>query len=138
MVKIGSVLLVDDDRITNYINERILVKNSFVSKITVKFNGQEAINYLKEECDSPELCPELILLDINMPILNGLEFIESLQNSNAPALKNSKICFLSTSENEIDQQKIRKLGDFYFVSKPLTSAKLMDIYTKVLKPTQPI
>ena len=133
MVKIGSVLLVDDDRITNYINERLLVKNSFAGKITIKHNGQEAINYLEEECDSPELCPELILLDINMPILNGLEFIELLQTTDAPALKNSKICFVSTSENEMDQQKIRKLGDFYFVSKPLTSAKLMDIFKNLLK-----
>lgn len=128
MKAIESVLLIDDDKITNYINERLILKTGFSQNIVVKTNGEEGLSYLEKECIPHNSPPKLILLDINMPVINGIEFIENFKNMDSEVLESIKICILSTSENESDLQKIKQLGDFYFVSKPLTAQKLIDIY----------
>jgi CheY-like chemotaxis protein len=129
MKALKSVLLIDDDKINNYINERLIRKTGFCNCIAIKNNGEEALLYLQNECIPQNEIPDLILLDINMPVINGIEFIEIFIQKHPQLLKKIKICVLSTSENESDLQKIKLLGDFYYVSKPLTSQKLMDIYT---------
>lgn len=128
MKAIESVLLIDDDKINNYINERLIKQTGFSQNIIVKTNGEEGINYLENECIPQNKTPTLILLDINMPVINGIEFIEIFNKLCFPSLNTIKICILSTSENESDLQKIKQLGSFYFVSKPLTKQKLQDIY----------
>jgi CheY-like chemotaxis protein len=127
MTSIGSVLLVDDDKITNYINERLIKKSGLAENVIIKNNGEEALTFFKEG-DGMGIYPSLILLDINMPVVNGIEFIEAFQKMQNPLLKNIKICILSTSENQLDIDKIKSLGHFYFVSKPLTKDKIESIY----------
>ena len=127
MNSLKSVLLVDDDNINNFINERLLTKNNFCDNIVIKNNGDQALSYLQNECLERRIFPDLILLDINMPVINGIEFIEILHKLNIAELNLIKICILSTSENESDLQKVNKMGDFFWVSKPLTQEKLIHI-----------
>ena len=96
MNSLKSVLLVDDDNINNFINERLLTKNNFCDNIVIKNNGDQALSYLQNECLERRIFPDLILLDINMPVINGIEFIEILHKLNIAELNLIKICILST------------------------------------------
>ncbi|MFL5728737.1 MAG: response regulator, partial [Cytophagaceae bacterium] len=68
MIKLNSVLLVDDDVINNFINARLIKKAEMAQDLHISTNGKEAISHLTEKLEKNELCPELILLDINMPV----------------------------------------------------------------------
>lgn len=75
MKKLRSILLVDDDKVTNFLH-RIIIEDMNVSQeLLTAQNGREALHLLQQLCQENK-CPELILLDINMPVMNGFEFLE--------------------------------------------------------------
>ena len=74
--KLNSILLIDDDIATNFIHTRLIKKTLVVDTIITKLNGEEAMEYLTTKKDGEYPQPELIFLDINMPVMNGWEFIE--------------------------------------------------------------
>lgn len=71
MKKIKRILLVDDSKATNFFNKTILLKSDYVEEVFVATNGEEALEFI----DSNNV-PEIIFLDINMPIMNGWEFLK--------------------------------------------------------------
>ncbi len=86
-------------------------------------HGREALDIVREKCQK-EQCPELILLDIHMPVLDGFGFLEELQNSadlNSAALR---IVLLSSSTHALDVAKAKEYPVFDFIEKPLTLEKL--------------
>ena len=98
MKKLNTVLLVDDDRITNFINQRLIEKLNITQNVTALLNGKEAIDYIKTTNLEKKQLPDLILLDINMPVMDGFEFVNSFR-----ALLYEKkviIVMLTTSSNE--------------------------------------
>lgn len=129
MEKLHKILLVDDDTITNFMNERLLKKLNISEEVKVSINGLEALNYIKDESSSKE-CPELIFLDINMPVMNGIEFLESFKDCNCCERK-PVVVILTTSSDPGDLDKI---SNFPFVggflNKPLTEQKIQDICSK--------
>jgi CheY-like chemotaxis protein len=132
MAKINCILLVDDDSITNFINERLIRKLNVTNDIKITMNGEEGINYIRAQGDKGEICPELILLDINMPIMNGFEFIREFENLNIKDKEKVKIIILTTSKNIKDIELLKSLGNFEFISKPLTEEKLFNCLTKAI------
>ncbi len=130
MEKLNTVLIVDDDFINNFLTERIIKKMDIANNIKVLMNGHEGMTYLKETClyDTKQ-CPELIFLDINMPVMDGFDFIEAFEH--LPLAHKSKIVILTTSRHNSDIEKISALGDFEMVNKPLTQEKLLDCLAKV-------
>src|SRR5688572_25251165 len=93
-------------------------------EVTVVNNGEEGVKCLYDHCFKTSLSPELILLDINMPVMDGFEFINAF---NAIDFKNKdqvKIAILTTSSHSIDKERIAKLGVKCFVNKPLTEDKV--------------
>ncbi|HEY8399830.1 MAG TPA: response regulator [Cytophagaceae bacterium] len=130
--KLDCILLVDDDSINNYINERLLKKLHVANSIRIAVNGEEAIEMIKEYCNSHNnCCPEIILLDINMPVMNGFEFIESFQKLEIKNKGKVTITILTSSSNTKDIEKIRSLGNYPYINKPLTEQKLKDLLIKV-------
>ena len=125
MQKLNHILLVDDDTINNFINEKLLKKLDCANRISVKLNGEEALNFLREECiPNPELCPELILLDINMPVMDGFEFLERYKTLNFPNKGSVIIVMLTTSTNPNDTERLNKAGISGYINKPLTEEKI--------------
>jgi CheY-like chemotaxis protein len=76
--------------------------------------------------------PSLIILDIDMPVQNGFEFLTELLNSDLLAVKNIPLAVLTNSSHIEDMEKIRKFGDFVYVSKPLTDKKLQELVEKMI------
>jgi CheY-like chemotaxis protein len=126
MAKYKRVLLVDDDPAAIYILRTILKKMDIAEEICVAPNGEEAMNIvLNAECHNLQH-PEIIFLDINMPIINGFEFVALF---NTLDLKNKvEIVILTSSENEKDIKKMEDLGINKILHKPITHGKVMSSF----------
>jgi len=121
-----SILVVDDDKICNFLTVNALKKAGIEGDIEVVINGLEAINKLKELSDFPDL----ILLDINMPIMDGLDFLKNYKVEGFEG--KTKIAMYTSSIREADKQVAFQYKDvFDFINKPLTHEKLIDLINKL-------
>jgi len=118
-------LLIDDDVISNFINQRLIKKRNPSSNIKIALNGEEGLKIIQEEFYKNNLMPHIIFLDINMPVMNGMEFIVALRNSNFSGQNLPPIIMLTTSVNPKDLDELDKLGMHFIINKPLTDAKLL-------------
>jgi CheY-like chemotaxis protein len=119
-MKVDKVLLVDDDSISNFIN-RSIIEEILTPDIEVAENGLEALEILKA-CISHDNCPHLIFLDINMPVMNGFEFLEALDKLRTkPDLK---VIVLTSSRAIRDLNQASAYSILGYICKPLTVNKL--------------
>ena len=111
------VMLIDDNSMDNFINKRLIESCEFASDIIICNSGKEALDYF----NSGQEIPSLVFLDINMPEMNGFEFLEAFENLPADIHKQCKVLMLSTSESFKDLNKANK-NRFVkkFLNKPLT------------------
>ncbi|SHF92412.1 Response regulator receiver domain-containing protein [Flavobacterium fluvii] len=130
--KLNCILLIDDDLATNFINKRILQKANLTDYIHVALNGKEALEYLSKKgnfesiVDYPQ--PQLILLDINMPVMDGWEFIETYRNLDIENKEDITIVMLSSSCNPADKAKAESIDVVAeFRQKPMNKVALLDI-----------
>lgn len=132
-----SVLLVDDDEINNFISIKLIKKALSNAEITACLNGKLAIELLTDiQKNDPSKLPDYILLDINMPIMNGWEFLDEYKRLNIDPLGQSKIFIISSSvfSNDINKARSYKLVH-NFISKPLNVDKIIELF-KVGEPVQ--
>jgi CheY-like chemotaxis protein len=111
--KTKHILIIDDDDISNFVTRKTLECYDLVDKTTVFDNPMDALDYLKNS----ESKPDIILLDIKMPVMNGFEFIEEFNKLNC----NSVIYILSSSVYSKDKDKAKVKGIKY-MSKPLKAS----------------
>src|ERR1700749_4525678 len=125
-----SILLVDDDEINNFISIKLIKKALLTTEIMACLNGKFAIDQLVEiQRKDPSKLPDYILLDINMPIMNGWEFLDEYKRLNIDPLGKSKIFIISSSVFSNDINKARSyplVKDF--ISKPLNVEKIIDLF----------
>lgn len=126
------VMLLDDNELDNFINQKIIEASHFSKKIYTNTSGQSALEFLSNllvlEDESEVIMPEVIFIDINMPIMDGFQFIKSLMEMPQDRLRNCKLVILTSSMFEEDQQKARSLiSDIVFLNKPLTEAALAQL-----------
>ncbi|MEI8280350.1 MAG: response regulator [Bacteroidota bacterium] len=126
-MKFSFTLLVDDDSTSNLISERILSKTNLTEKVHVTWNGKEAIDYIVSSIDEGNDivdCPDFILLDINMPIMDGFEFLDAFQKIDTRG-KDIKIVMLTSSIDRHDMETSKKYPIHGYITKPLTFEKLL-------------
>lgn len=111
------ILLVDDDRIDVMTVKRAFVKNNITNKLHVASNGEEALKMLRGACESPPVRPGLILLDLNMPLMNGIEFLEIAKND--VSLRRIPVVVLTTSIEGVDKERCFDLGVAGYFVKPV-------------------
>lgn len=126
--KVNFILLVDDDPINNFLNLRLLDSLNIADEVKVCMNGLEALEFLNELKNTCDHFPDLILLDINMPVLDGFEFLKAFQQLQLDEKDSVKIVMLTTSSAKSDLNKIDDLG-YKVINKPLTEEKI----NKILK-----
>jgi CheY-like chemotaxis protein len=129
MKKLEKILLIDDDEIANFYNQLIIEEMQIANNIVVKTNGAEALRFLEDQCflgdqSSKHLCPEIIFLDVNMPVMNGLEFLEELNRKNYHHICSACVVMLTSSNNTRDLEAAQKLGIRAYMNKPLTEEKI--------------
>lgn len=125
--KLNNILLVDDDAAVNFINSFLLKKMDCADKITVRENAMLALDYLKNNFLEGNAAPDLIFLDINMPCMNGWEFIEAFRKLPAQ-ITHSPIVMLTTSTNPDDEEKALCIPEIAsFKTKPLSKDKMNNI-----------
>lgn len=125
---IDLVLLVDDNDTDNFISKRIIEITRFARRVEVKSSGKGALDYLKEHQNEPENIPNLIFLDINMPIVDGFVFLYEFEKFNELVRSKSKVIILSSSDNKRDIDKIVNNNHVIkFITKPLTESALDEI-----------
>jgi CheY-like chemotaxis protein len=125
---IDLVMLVDDNDTDNFISKRIIEITKFSNEVEVKNSGKKALDYLKEHCDDVEKLPDLIFLDINMPIVDGFVFLYEFEKFNATIKDKCKVVILSSSDNKRDIDKIVNNDHVIkFITKPLTETSLSGI-----------
>ncbi len=126
-----TVLLIDDDSITNLLNEKILLKHEVAHTVYKYTDASIALNDLKQNVNSSNRInmPDLIFLDINMPEMDGWKFLEELLSIGDIDFAKCKVVMLSSS---IDITDIQKSISYYmisnFITKPLTPDKLKSLH----------
>src|ERR1700751_1501438 len=125
-----SILLVDDDAINNFISIKLIKKALMNTDIMACLHGKYAIDLLLDiQREDPSKLPDYILLDINMPIMNGWEFLDEYKRLNIDPLGKTKIFIISSSVFSNDINKARSyplVKDF--ISKPLNVDKIVELF----------
>ena len=126
--KLNCVLLVDDDDATNYIHKFIINEINFAEHIKIVENGQEALNYLKSKNDRDYRRPNLIFLDVNMPQMDGWEFLEHYKRLDEELIDKMMVVMLTTSLNPDDKANAETIGYIdRYMTKPLNAKMLREL-----------
>lgn len=126
MAKSLNILLIEDDVIEVMKFNRVLKKLEFNHLIIEATNGEEALDILRKK----EIVPDIIILDLNMPKLNGIEFLNILKADDA--LKFIPAIILTTSNNHKDVMECYKIGIAGYILKPLKYEEYVDRIAKLL------
>ncbi|AHM62956.1 two-component response regulator [Flammeovirgaceae bacterium 311] len=132
MKKLNSILLVDDDAICSWINRVMLEEMKVAQTVACINDGKSAIEYLQNGCCNPDAtpnaCPDLIFLDLNMPGVDGFEVLEKLRETKGcESFSAEKIVVLTTSMHQKDLEKANNYNVYGYLIKPLTEAKINGI-----------
>lgn len=130
--KVNCILLIDDNKIDNFFHTRVINKYGVATHIIVKDSAEEGLEYLRNKEINKGLKPDIIFLDINMPGMNGWEFIDEYSLLEKELQSSIVVVMLSTSDNPDDIALARTktiLADFK--TKPLTKEKLNDVILKI-------
>ena len=129
MQKIKTVCVIDDDPIFVFGAKRLMKEAGFCNSILVYNNGQEGLEQLKILMNSPNLeeIPDIIFLDLNMPVMDGWEFLDRFTKINPP--KSIVIYIVTSSISSYDKQRAEEYASAIkqYVIKPITPTKLKEI-----------
>lgn len=127
-----AVMLIDDNEIDNFINLKMLENTFFSERIFVHTNGKSALEFLQNLVRQGQkdeiLFPEIIFLDLNMPVMDGYQFADEFEKIQNSFIERTKIVVLTTSLNLQDVEKSKKYSRIIkYINKPLTKLSLESI-----------
>ena len=128
-VRYSTAMLIDDSEIDNFINLKMLEGCNFAERVYVHTNGKSALEFLKniERMGTGQnvLFPDVIFLDLNMPVMDGYQFADEFEKLPETLKNGTKIVVLTTSLNPSDIDKAKKYPQIIkYVNKPLTHPTL--------------
>ncbi|WP_207433804.1 response regulator [Sabulibacter ruber] len=122
------IMLVDDDDTTNFVNKRLLIKLGVAKEIIVKKNGAEALEYLQSSSKEGVAYPDLIFLDIKMPVMDGFSFLDEYHNQKLFQNNSMIILMLTSSASFYDLERLKGYESVKkHFSKALTEADVREI-----------
>ena len=125
---IDLVMLVDDNDTDNFISRRIIEITKFAGDVVIKNSGKSALEYLEDHKTNHAKLPDLIFLDINMPIVDGFVFLYEFEKFDYTIKDKCKVIILSSSDNKRDIDKIVNNDHVIkFITKPLTEIALDEV-----------
>ena len=131
--KLNCILLVDDDEATNFLNRKNIIKLGITEHIQAVLNGKEALDFLTtpgnyggKTASFPK--PQLIILDVNMPVMNGWEFLDEYEKLGDEKKGEIIIVMISTSFNSNDEQLAKSFSSVSgYNRKPLSREEITDL-----------
>lgn len=123
-------LLVDDDPISCFINKELLSEHGLTEYSHVVSNGAEAIDFIDKHwipLNNEKNCPNVVLLDLNMPVMDGFEFLEEIGSRSLVSHSKFKIVVLTSSTNPHDLERAQRYNVDGYLNKPLCADKLRQI-----------
>lgn len=131
--KFKNILLIDDDSSSNFFHKRLLTKKSnFAENVMVAHDGKEGIEMLKNKKENGGVTPDIIFLDINMPVMDGWEFLEEYEKLEPEFKAKTVVIMLTSSLNPDDRDKALSYGDVdAMYNKLLDTTILKDIEEKL-------
>ncbi|MEM7036353.1 MAG: response regulator [Bacteroidota bacterium] len=127
------MLLIDDDEVTNFYNTHILNKMGVAEHIHFEMNGENGLKYLTDKANYDEdyVHPELILLDINMPIMNGFEFLDAYEKLSEAERGKHLIVMLTSSPLSMDMDRAHSFPSLRdYITKPLKENQVNELLEK--------
>jgi CheY-like chemotaxis protein len=126
-----NILLVDDDYIFNFLNQQVLQRMGIANEIYTAINGKEALTLFTPMAGNPGITPDVILLDLNMPIMDGFAFLDAMKTADIPGKENIAIIIVSSSQNPEDVKRAMDRGVDHYLTKPLAVADLRNILDNI-------
>lgn len=127
-MSLPTIWIIDDDKLYQFTIQKAIEKTQKVGQIISFPNGYEAINFLKNHLSQPNKLPEVILLDINMPVMDGWQFLNEYLALENQIAKKSIIYIVTSSIDNSDKLKVKSLeGVKDFVVKPISKDRLVEI-----------
>jgi len=130
MISFKTILLIDDDYISNFITEILILREEFAQKVVTFLSAEDALVYLQSAAQENTSFPDIIFLDLNMPGMNGFEFLEAYKQIPATSLAACRLYMLSSAVDAQDivlAKNMELVEDF--ISKPLTTVD-MDVISE--------
>jgi len=127
--KYPHVMLIDDSELDNFINEKTLEANYFAKKVYVHTSAKSALEFLNNLVtigeEYSDIYPRVIFIDINMPMMDGFQFIDHYKKNSEEQLQKPKLVILTSSVYNEDRQKANDISpEITFLNKPLTKTML--------------
>ncbi len=131
----NSILMVDDSDVDLFITSKI-IEMSQVCAHTVAMNSPlRALDYLRSSAEADRDTPDLLLLDVNMPYMNGFEFLAQLERA-LPEQRRPRVVLLTSSVDDRDRAKAAAFWSVLgFINKPLTVEALQQLQVHALRPS---
>jgi CheY-like chemotaxis protein len=132
MAKNLLIAIVDDDTIFQFIAKRVLDSINSQNKTVIFSDGQDAIDFIHSNLNEIDKLPDIIFLDINMPVMNGWQFLNQYVEIKSKIKKEIVIYIVSSSKNPddfIQAQDIHEVTDY--IVKPINREKYMSILSSV-------
>lgn len=128
MTKVNSILFIDDDEATNFIHKIVVNKLQVTDRVITMEKPEEALKFLTTQENGEYPQPDLIFLDINMPGMDGWEFLEEYKKTRPDTDRDQILIMLTTSLNPDDEEKAKHIPEISgFRNKPLTNRMLKEI-----------
>lgn len=130
--RFSTVMLIDDNEIDNFINQKMIEGCNFADKVYVHTSARSALEFLqnieRNENFPRELIPQVIFLDISMPMMDGFQFLDEFEKLSGNIRDGLKIMLLTSSINPLDQQKSTSIPAIAnYMNKPLTKDHLSNL-----------
>jgi CheY-like chemotaxis protein len=125
MKKLRCILLIDDDEISNYLAEYIIIEEGLAEKTVIACNGEDGLQKLLDLQKESQASPELILLDIKMPVMDGFEFLRKYNQLDLEY--KPRVVLLTSSDNPQDKSHAEEYNIAAYLNKPLSAGVLREI-----------
>jgi CheY-like chemotaxis protein len=122
-----NILLVDDDEVFHFISKKMLARTGYAKEIYTAMNGNEALQLINIFFNEGKSLPDVIFLDLNMPLMDGFSFVKSFARLSIPDKENILIVIVSSSINPEDIHRAREMGVTHYLTKPVTEHDLRTV-----------
>ena len=131
-----KLLIVDDDKFSTLITTWVANKSGIFEDVRSVSNGREALDIFQLVNNNKLAAPDFILLDLDMPVMNGFAFIESIRGLTFPNKNNMSIIVLTSSAKPADIQRARSLAIEHYLLKPLKLNDLQNAFFSSCRKTR--